>query len=95
MVRRHAHGVFEAEVPGVSDPARVDYRLRVHRERPVTSRATTPIATGDHATDFDLYLFGEGSSTCGLGEARARTSSRVGEATGVHFAVWAPERRSG
>jgi 1,4-alpha-glucan branching enzyme len=40
-------------------------------------------------TDFDLYLFGEGTLHRAFDKLGAHRQ-KVGGVTGVHFAVWAP-----
>ena len=81
---------FEAEVPGApSDPLALDYRLRVHRDDGQVVEIDDAYRYGRLLSDFDLYLFAEGTQYRAWEKLGAHVC-RVGEATGVHFAVWAP-----
>ncbi len=87
MTRRHAAGVFEASVDGVT--AIPDYRLRVSYPGGHTVDVDDPYRYGRIIDDYDLYLFGEGSHTRIYDKLGAHPMT-VGTAAGVHFAVWAP-----
>ena len=58
MSRRNPHGVFEAVVEGVTDPATLDYRIRTHFASGVTVERGDPYHFGQVITDYDLHLFG-------------------------------------
>ncbi len=89
MTRRHPDGVFEAVVPGVSDPARCDYRVRTHFASGVTVERRDPYHFGQVITPFDLHLFGEGKHLRLWDKLGAHVVT-LGQTRGVHFAVWAP-----
>ena len=87
MVRRHDAGIFEATAAaGDGVP---DYRLRVTYPGGVTAEIDDPYRYGRVITDYDLYLFGEGTHTR-IYDRLGAHPLRVGDADGVHFAVWAP-----
>jgi 1,4-alpha-glucan branching enzyme len=87
MHRRHAAGVFEALLPGRREIP--DYRLRVVYPGGYGAEIDDPYRFGRVIGDFDLYLFGEGNHTRIYDKLGAH-ATRIGEADGVHFAVWAP-----
>jgi 1,4-alpha-glucan branching enzyme len=85
---RRANDVFEAVVPWADEPEALAYRLRVHGDDG-SRDIVDPYQFGPVLGDFDLHLFAEGTHERAwemLG-ARRRT---IGDITGVHFAVWAP-----
>ena len=88
-MQRDGHGIFVATVDG---PAVPDYRLRVLYPGHDPIVIDDPYRYGRVLTDFDLHLIAEGTHErlCDkLGAHRVR----LGEAVGVHFAVWAPNAR--
>ena len=89
MRRRQEPGLFEyAGHLSPGDPL-PDYRLRVTHSRTWATEIDDPYRYGQVFSGFDLHLFGEGT----LNRAFERFGAhrvRVGLATGVHFAVWAP-----
>ena len=86
MERRHAAGIFDASF----DIDRiVDYRLRVTYPGGRTEEIDDPYRYGRVISDYDLYLFGEGSHTRIYDRLGAHVM-RIGSADGVHFALWAP-----
>jgi 1,4-alpha-glucan branching enzyme len=87
MTRRHDAGVFEAVISGTTQV--IDYRLRAQYPGGHVVEIDDPYRYGRILTDFDLYLFGEGKHTR-IYEKLGAHPMRVGEADGVHFAVWAP-----
>jgi 1,4-alpha-glucan branching enzyme len=89
MIRRHPHGVFEAVLPGVADPAACGYRLRIEYPDGVTVERADPYHFGQVITPYDLHLFGEGNHLR-LWEKLGAHPLTVGGESGVHFAVWAP-----
>jgi 1,4-alpha-glucan branching enzyme len=90
MTLRHPSGVFEATVAGRHDIP--DYRLRVTYQSGGTAEIDDPYRFGRVLTDYDLYLFGEGKHTRIYDKLGAHVMT-IGHATGVHFAVWAPNAR--
>ena len=87
MDRRHPGGIFEArfdDAPGV-----FDYRLRVTYPHGHVLEIDDPYRYGRVLTDFDLHLFNEGTHHR-LFEKFGAHVITIGNATGVHFAVWAP-----
>jgi 1,4-alpha-glucan branching enzyme len=90
MQRLHEHGLFEAEVPGLTSLAGgVDYRLEVGRDHGDSYLADDPYRFGRIISDFDLHLFGEGT-LLGAHERLGAHPTELGGNAGVHFAVWAP-----
>jgi 1,4-alpha-glucan branching enzyme len=87
MERRHAGGIFVArfdEAPGI-----FDYRLRVTYPHHHVLEMDDPYRYGRVLTDFDLHLFNEGTHYR-LFEKLGAHVMTIGQTTGVHFAVWAP-----
>ena len=90
MVRLHPEGVFEAFLPHASRET-FDYRL--HIEEPGGAvEIDDPYRYGPVFTDFDQHLFAEGTHLRSFERLGARPLTH-GLATGVHFAVWAPNAR--
>jgi 1,4-alpha-glucan branching enzyme len=87
MARLHPGGVFQAEFPGVA--AVFDYRLRVIYPDGHAAEIDDPYRYGRVITEYDLYLFAQGRHTR-IYEKLGAHLTRIGEADGVHFAVWAP-----
>ena len=87
MARVHASGVFEARFPDT--PAIFDYRLRVAYPGGQTAEIDDPYRYGRVITEYDLYLFAQGRHTR-IYEKLGSHLMRIGDADGVHFAVWAP-----
>jgi 1,4-alpha-glucan branching enzyme len=87
MMRRHPAGVFEAVLP--DERTVVDYRLRVTYPGGSAVDVDDPYRYGRVLSDYDLYLFGEGKHTRIYDKLGAHPMT-IGTATGVHFAVWAP-----
>ena len=86
MARIHDQGLFELVLPGRPKFA---YRLRMTGHDGHTWELDDPYSFPLQITDFDLYLFGEGT--------HFRTYEKMGShpmtingVPGVHFAVWAP-----
>jgi 1,4-alpha-glucan branching enzyme len=86
MVRRDAVGVFEAHLEATDIP---EYRLRVTYSGGQLADIDDPYRYGRVIGDYDLYLFGEGNHTRIYDKLGAHPM-RVGDASGVHFAVWTP-----
>ena len=87
MARVHEGGVFEARFPDTG--AVVDYRLRLRFPDGHVAELDDPYRYGRVITEYDLYLFAQGKHTR-IYEKLGAHLMRVGEADGVHFAVWAP-----
>jgi len=87
MTRRHPAGIYEVSLPGVTD--RIDYRLHVTYPGGHTTEVDDPYRYGRVLSDYDLYLFGEGNHTRIYDKLGAHPIT-IGQTTGVHFAVWAP-----
>ena len=87
MTRVHDAGVFEAEFPGTGEP--FDYRLRTTFRGGHVTETDDPYRYGRVITEYDLYLFAQGRHTR-IFEKLGAHLMRIGEADGVHFAVWAP-----
>ena len=60
MTRRHAHGLFETQLPWSGETADLEYRLRVHDHGGVREFAD-PYRFGQVLTDFDIHLLSEGT----------------------------------
>jgi 1,4-alpha-glucan branching enzyme len=79
-------GVFTATLDASEVP---DYRLIVAFPDGHRVQIDDPYRYGRVLTDFDLYLLGEGTHNRAFEKLGAHRI-RVGPATGIHFAVWAP-----
>src|SRR5687767_4436495 len=84
---RHPAGVFEAHFPDRRDI--FDYRLRLGYPGGHTVEIDDPYRYGRVITEYDIYLFSQGKHTRIYDKLGAHLM-RIGEADGVHFAVWAP-----
>jgi 1,4-alpha-glucan branching enzyme len=84
---RHPSGVFEAQFPGTD--AAFDYRLRIAYRGGHVAEIDDPYRYGRVISEYDLYLFSQGKHTRIYDKLGAHLM-RIGEADGVHFAVWAP-----
>jgi 1,4-alpha-glucan branching enzyme len=90
MRRRGRGNLFEiviADAP--ADPSAFDYRLRIHRRDGSVAEIGDPYRYGRVLGDFDLHLFSEGTHYRAYEKFGAHPM-KLGEASGVHFAVWAP-----
>ena len=87
MTRVHGGGGFEAKFPGVR--AVFDYRLRAFYPGGHVADIDDPYRYGQVITDYDLFLFAQGKHTRIYDKLGAHLM-RIGDADGVHFAVWAP-----
>ncbi len=87
MTRRHPYGVYEAVFDDAT--AVFDYRLRVTYPGGHHVEIDDPYRYGRVVGDFDLHLLGEGSLLRAYDHLGAHLKT-IGEARGVHFAVWAP-----
>jgi len=90
MKRLHVDGLFEALLADTKDiPA---YQVSVTESDGRTVEAHDPYAIGSLLSDYDLHLMGEGNHYH-LHEKLGAHVCSVGELTGTHFAVWAPNAR--
>jgi 1,4-alpha-glucan branching enzyme len=89
MERRRSNGLFEATalLDGRAGHDFV-YRLRIHEGAEVRE-VVDPYQYGQVLTDFDLHLLNEGTHYRAWDKLGAHRLV-VDGATGVHFAVWAP-----
>jgi 1,4-alpha-glucan branching enzyme len=87
MKRCHPAGVFEVKLPKADRIP--DYRLRATYTGGQTFEIDDPFRYGRVIGDYDVYLFGEGNHTRIYDRLGAHPMT-IGEAHGVHFAVWAP-----
>jgi 1,4-alpha-glucan branching enzyme len=91
MERRSAAGLFDVVVPADEDPeAWRDYRLRLECRDGRVQEIDDAYRYGRVLTDYDLHLFAEGTHHRIYDKLGAHVLT-VGDVTGVHFAVWAPE----
>jgi 1,4-alpha-glucan branching enzyme len=90
MTRRHSKGVYEAvfEV----DAEVFDYRLRVTYPGGRAVEIDDPYRYGQVLSSDDLHLHREGTLLRAYDRMGAHVI-QVGSASGVHFAVWAPNAR--
>jgi 1,4-alpha-glucan branching enzyme len=84
---RHRTGVFEAIFPDAK--AIFDYRLRIAYPGGFVAEIDDPYRYGRVISEYDVYLFSQGKHTRIYDKLGAHLM-RIGEADGVHFAVWAP-----
>ncbi|MGE3704364.1 MAG: 1,4-alpha-glucan branching protein GlgB [Vicinamibacterales bacterium] len=82
-------GLFEASLDLEPDAAVPDYRLALTFADGRAARIDDPYRYGQVFTPFDLHLFGEGNLNRAFEKFGAHRIQH-GLATGVHFAVWAP-----
>jgi 1,4-alpha-glucan branching enzyme len=87
MDRCHAAGLFEVvQGEGLLE---TPYRFRTTYQDGHVAEADDPYRYGRILTDFDLHLLNEGTHARAYDKLGAHRMT-VGSATGVHFAVWAP-----
>jgi 1,4-alpha-glucan branching enzyme len=88
-MQRRSDGVFEAKLPLESVPAdEFIYWFRL-REGHITRDVGDPYRFGQILSDYDLHLFAEGTHYRVFDKLGSHRLT-LGETTGVHFAVWAP-----
>ena len=87
-------GLFEAELPGVSElaPAPGSYRIQTRSEYGDEHEGHDTYAFPFSLSEFDLYLMGEGRHYDTYEKLGAHVQT-VDGVQGVHFAVWAPSAR--
>jgi len=88
MPRRHPAGLFEARVPLTGNVSDFAYRFRVH-EGGAARDVIDPYQYDQVLSDYDLHLFAEGTHHRAWDKLGSHVMT-IGEVTGVHFAVWAP-----
>lgn len=88
MRRIHPSGLFEAICP-MEEDGPVQYQLRVADENGEVETLHDPYAFPTMTTEYDLYLFGEGSHERAYDFLGARVCTLDG-VQGVNFTVWAP-----
>jgi 1,4-alpha-glucan branching enzyme len=88
MPRRDPAGLFEARAPLTGGVADFAYRFRVHEGGAVRD-IIDPYQYGQVLSDYDLHLFAEGTHHRAWEKLGSHVTT-VGDVTGVHFAVWAP-----
>ena len=81
---------FEAIFPERQEPFRYQIELTAHDGQ--TRRFDDPYCFRPVLSDFDLHLFGEGNHF-EIYEKFGAHLMTIGAATGVYFAVWAPNAR--
>jgi 1,4-alpha-glucan branching enzyme len=91
MTSIHNEGFFEALIPGKSSAFR--YRLRTVDSAGVVEEFNDSYAFMPTLTEFDLYLFNEGTHYT-IYEKLGSHFAEVDGIGGVQFAVWAPSARS-
>ncbi len=91
MRRIHPSGFYEAIRPTNSSTA--NYRLRVATKNGEVTEMHDPYAVEPLLTEFDLFLFGEGRNWKIYDKLGAHLRT-IDDATGVNFAVWAPNAES-
>jgi 1,4-alpha-glucan branching enzyme len=89
MTRVHPEGVFEATVQTDAEPLLFDYRLRIRFGDGTEREIDDPYRYGPLADEASLDLFARGEDHRAYQHLGSHVM-RVGAATGVHFAVWAP-----
>lgn len=83
-------GLFQGIIPDRSKPFR--YLLRITTRTGQTLERRDPYSFLPILSDFDLHLFNEGNHF-GIWEKLGAHVMTVDGASGVHFAVWAPNAR--
>ena len=89
MTRVHPEGVFEATVQTDAEPLLFDYRLRIRHGDGTEREIDDPYRYGPLADEAGLDLFARGEDHRAYQHLGSHVMT-VGAATGVHFAVWAP-----
>jgi 1,4-alpha-glucan branching enzyme len=90
MTRREVAGLFETVVePGSDQGDPPDYRLQITCPGQHMVEIDDPYRYGRVLSAFDLHLLGEGTHDRAFEKLGAHRVS-LGLASGIHFAVWAP-----
>ncbi len=85
MVRKHSDGFFAALLDGAPTP----YELELRLPDGTVARVEDPYRFPPIVSDFDLYLFGEGTNYEAYRMMGAHLAV-IENVAGVRFAVWAP-----
>jgi 1,4-alpha-glucan branching enzyme len=85
----HPAGLYEAICPLPAAPAAGSYQLRFANDHGEVTTVHDPYSFAPLLTEYDLYLFGEGSHLEAYNKLGAHVREVEGVA-GVNFAVWAP-----
>jgi 1,4-alpha-glucan branching enzyme len=93
MRRIHPAGLYEAICPMPQNDQDRRYQLRVANERGELTTMDDPYAFEPLLSQYDLYLFGEGSLLQAYSKLGAQLRN-VDGVQGVNFAVWAPNATS-
>jgi 1,4-alpha-glucan branching enzyme len=89
MEKRDPAGVYEIRIASREGDGFPDYHLRITYPGEHTIEIDDAYRYGRVLTDFDLHLFAEGTHRRAYEKFGSHRIS-VGAATGIHFAVWAP-----
>ncbi len=89
MASRPEAGLFEVVLPLAPHEPLPAYRLRLTLDDSHTFDTDDPYRYPPVLRDYDLHLFGEGTHLR-IFERLGAHRLTVGRATGIHFAVWAP-----
>ena len=89
MEKRDPAGVYEIRIASREGDGFPDYHLRITYPGDHTIAIDDAYRYGRVLTDFDLHLFAEGTHRRAYEKFGSHRIS-VGAATGIHFAVWAP-----
>lgn len=92
MRRLHHAGFYEAICPFPAEKTPVDYRIEIADRRGNRQIMHDPYAFQPWLTDFDLFLFGEGTHWQ-IYEKMGARRREVDGVWGINFAVWAPNAR--
>jgi 1,4-alpha-glucan branching enzyme len=87
MTRLSAEGLFEVTVPGAWPGLRYHFEGETYEGQP--DRYIDPYQFAPSLTDYDLYLFGEGSHLF-IYEKLGAHLCEIDGIKGVRFAIWAP-----
>jgi 1,4-alpha-glucan branching enzyme len=90
MTRLSAEGLFEVTVPGTWPGLRYHFEGETYEGHP--DRYIDPYQFAPTLTDYDLYLFGEGSHLF-IYEKLGAHICEIDGIKGVRFAVWAPNAK--
>ncbi len=93
MRRIHPAGLYETVGPIDEQTANQPYQFRVTQRSGQTIIMHDPYAFKPFLTEYDLYLFGEGTHSRAYDKLGAKLRT-VDGVTGVNFAVWAPNATS-
>ncbi len=92
MRRLHPAGYFEGLCPLSDEKSPVNYRIELADRSGRRQLMHDPYAFEPWLTDFDLYLFGQGTHWR-IYEKMGARRRQIGDVAGFNFAVWAPNAR--